>query len=245
MIITALPAIVGGAIAFIKNASGLVFVSIEAACILVPAAVIVVFFRPRRPLPEEYPPSAASEAALGNTRPLIHRIDFDYLPEGSPLGHGWELAKEEIAGTLPKIDALHDEVTPRETIMSIESRGWYALDYPLPHVSVYHGVRFTARIADSGVVYLKLRIWTPERKPREGWLAQLPVGGTIPHGDGSIEWQVSQPKKVLPSGWVLFDLSLPDQVRATFQCPEYQLLGIRVRVSLAISPIDFFGPVTG
>jgi hypothetical protein len=155
------------------------------------------------------------------------------------------LAKEERVGTPPKIDALRDEVTQQETFMSIESRGWYALDYLLQHVSVYHGVRFTARFADGGVVYLKLRTWTPEGKPREKWLAQLPVGGTVPQGDGSIEWQVSQPAKILPGGWVFFDLSLPDQVRATFQCPEYQLLGIRVRGSLAISPIEFFGPVTG
>jgi hypothetical protein len=174
-------------------------------------------------------------------RSLIHQIGFDYLPTSSPLEHGWKFADEDNVGTMPTVTELRDAMVSTRTIVSIKAQGWYGLDYSLPHISVYDSVRFTARFAENGVLYLKSRIWNPEGHERTVWLAQPPVGGTIPHGDGSIEWRVSMPTKVLPNGWILFDLSLPHQMRATLSCSEYRLLGIRVRGSLEVSSAEFFG----
>ena len=173
---------------------------------------------------------------------LIHQIPFDYLPDGPPLEHGWELAKEERVGTMPTITALRDVKISAKTIMAVRDHGWYGLDYALPHVSIYDRVRFTIRFADGGVLYLKFRIWTPAGLARTVWLAQMPVGGTVPHGDGSIEWRISDPTKVLANGWILFDLSLPDQMRRTFALSRFQLLGVRLRGSLDVSSVEFFGP---
>jgi hypothetical protein len=189
-----------------------------------------------------FAPAATVNPITPDTGVLIRRIDFSYLPDGSTLDHGWELAKEENPGTLPKITPLRDVTVCAEVMMSIEKKGWYGLDYLLPHVSVYDRVRFTARFGDSGVLYFKFRVWASEGQEKTVWIAQMPVGGTSPHGDGSIEWRVSMPKKILPDGWIMFDLPLRDQVNATFRRSEYQLLGIRVRGSLDVSPIEFFGP---
>jgi hypothetical protein len=173
---------------------------------------------------------------------LIDQIPFDYLPSGSPLDHGWKLVDEEQVGTMPTIAALRDAKVSTRTIMAVKDHGWYALDYPLPYASIYDRVRFTARFADGGVLYLKFRIWTQEGRTRITWLAQLPVGGTIPHGDGSIEWSISDPTKILANGWILFDLSLPDQMKRTFAPSKFQLLGVRIRGSFDLSCIELFGP---
>jgi hypothetical protein len=174
---------------------------------------------------------------------LIHKIPFGYLPDRSPLDCGWKLANEENIGTMPTITALRDADVSDEIIMAVRDHGWYGLDYTLPYVSIYDRVRFTARFAEGGVLYLKFRIWTAENPARTVWLAQLPVGGTVPHDDGSIEWKISEPTKILANGWILFDVSLPDQMRRTF-CAKFQLLGIRVRGSLDISFVEFFGSRT-
>jgi hypothetical protein len=208
---------------------------------------VVALCRKRAELPEagsEQEPPIPVSAPVQGAPVLIHRIDFDYLDSSSPLEHGWKVAEEKRAGILPTIAPLRDITASPRTIMSITDHGWYGLDYTLPYVSLYDRVQFTARFADGGVLYLKFRVWTPDGKAKDKWLAQLPVGGTVPHGDGSIEWRVSQPTRILPNGWILFDLSLADQVQSTFGPSACQLLGVRVRGSLAVSCIEFSGTST-
>jgi hypothetical protein len=76
-------------------------------------------------------------------------------------------------------------------------------------------------------------VWTFEGKEKTVRIAQMPVGGTSPHGDGSIEWRVSTPKKILPDGWIMFDLPLRDQVN-THGRENFKRVKNRPRGSAAI-----------
>lgn len=105
MILAAIPSIIGGVIAFIKNTSPWQFALVEAACIVIPMTAIVVFFRPKNygaraaPVASQPPPDPAASKlqfgefnqvdigpGIGNQAALIaiHNVEnrYDYRCHG-------------------------------------------------------------------------------------------------------------------------------------------------------------------
>jgi hypothetical protein len=69
------------------------------------------------------------------------------------------------------------------------------------------------------------------------------VGNEPPQKVSAEEWKIFVNGHRLKDGWTSYDLSLPDEMGRTF-LPEGwfyagQLLRLRLRGSLSISPIDF------
>jgi hypothetical protein len=219
---------------------------VSVVCVLFLAAVALQPFLGARELSKGRRMEAdRQEAITVSDRVLLHRVDFDYLPKESLFEHGWKMNPDAVAESPPIVESLPRSEIYKSGNISIKGVGNYGMDYEFAHVLVCDRVKYLARFESNGVVYLKFRIFPRDgSKARIVWLAQLPVGGTVPHRGGSIEWSVSDPTEILPSGWILFDLSLPDQMERTFRVREYQLLGIRIRGSLSISPIEFYGSRT-
>jgi hypothetical protein len=163
----------------------------------------------------------------------LGEITFDYLP-GSPLAHGWALRETNNPPTF-SANEKHG--------LSISAKERYALDYePKPPNGLCGRVELSARYSADAVVYLKVLMEGREAKDSKiGWIA-FRLGNGGPKKEAHNEWAVyvAGSERV---GWVNLRLPLHYYVAQTFGTDQRlvykELLGLRLRGSLDISPIQF------
>jgi len=117
-----------------------------------------------------------------------------------------------------------------------------AIDYKFENYQrTCNRLRFTAKLSGESHVYAKIQIASSDNSspPQIGWIA-CDVGNGAPMSRPSNEWVVYRAPQ--EGGWTLFDLQLPDEVARTFgldgRLKFGEMLGIRLRGSLSISPIE-------
>jgi hypothetical protein len=203
---------------------------------------VIIFFRNRAQTAEIK--TASKKTATAS----MGKIPFDYLPQESPLVHGWALRKEDATGPVPPTFSALSANAPVSVGLSIKPNGWYGMDYPITEAQTTRCNRliFVANFGTDGKVYAFLHM--PSRvvggAPEERWI-QMGVNVGPDRIDG-VEGIVGIIGKELRGGWVSFDVSLVDIVERTFGkrqlfYGEYgKLLKIRFRGSLSISEVEFY-----
>ena len=168
----------------------------------------------------------------------ISEIRFDYLP-ASLLDNGWVPANSNVGasgnGSIP-LDC------PGGLTRVAGSSD--AVDFRLEKFQrACNGLRFRAKLCDGAHVYAKVQLVPSDGRnvPKSGWIA-CDIGDKSPEQRPHEEWVIfRKPQKY---GWALFDLYLPDEIKRTFGHREGfelgELLGIRLRGSLSVSPIKLY-----
>ncbi len=164
----------------------------------------------------------------------ITEISFGYLP-ASLLDNGWKPADSQVT---PSLTCSSSSERPGGLTREAESSD--ALDFALEkHQRVSNHLRFEAKLFDGAHVYARIQLIAKDGRPsKAGWIA-CDVGNKPLGKRPGNEWVIYR----LPqnTGWTLFDLSLPHEVRETFGKDEGfefgELLSLRLRGSLSVSPI--------
>ena len=203
---------------------------------------VIMYFRNRAQTAEiKTAPKKTSAASMG-------KIRFDYLPQESPLVHGWALRKEIATGPVPPTFSSLSANAPVAIGLSIKPNGWYGMDYPIAEAQKTRCNRliFAANFGIDGKAYAFLHM--PSRivggTSEERWIQMgVNVGPDRIEGDEGIVGIIG---KELRDGWVSFDVSLPDIVERTFGKRQLffgehgKLLRIRFRGSLSISEVELY-----
>lgn len=185
-------------------------------------------------------PSSTEPEKLGD-------IPFDYLPDESPLQHGWVLPEPDESGSTTRFSSLPAD-SPVRTGLSVT--GWNPKDYPIVEArkTKCNLLRFAANFEIDGRMYTLIQMpsSTVGQGSQERWI-QMGVNIGASHIDDRYdEGVVSISGKSLRGGWESFDILLDDVVRDTFGKRGFiygaygKLLRIRLRGSLSISPIEFY-----
>jgi hypothetical protein len=174
---------------------------------------------------------------FGGHQDGISRIRFDYLPD-SPTKHGWEL----VEGTVnPPVHSVASD-GPTQECIELRSHGKYAVDFKMPE-KLRHSdkIEYYAKYSVGATFYIQVQLSTRDGiKVREGWIAIFP-GKAPPKQESTQEWSVHFPATPLGSGWLRFELSLPEMVESTFGRDGWvydRLNRIRLRGNICLSPID-------
>jgi hypothetical protein len=174
----------------------------------------------------------------------LGRINFDYLPS-IPTDHGWSLGFD---GTTPEEsdepEFLAAQDSPVTGSLAIKEKGRYYIDFKVDQVqSLANVVEYYIQPSKSGTFYLNVNICPHDRsQTRNVWLCHV-IGTGAPRQLNRSEWRVEVEGEVLEDGWILIKLSINDEIAATFgnEGFVYQSLRcLRIRGSLAISPITFY-----
>jgi hypothetical protein len=178
---------------------------------------------------------------LYRRRSRTHAIQFIYRDQ--PTGHMWTLAKEKTAGVQPTLTPVPGAPLPGS--VSIGPGGPYALDYEVePQDMICERVKLAAKISRNTIFYTLVRVAEAGGTNfRSVWLAHVfGVGNEPPKKTSDSEWTVYTTGEDLGKGWMRFDLSLPEEVLKTYGTEGLvyrdQLLTVRLRGALSISPID-------
>jgi len=165
----------------------------------------------------------------------VAKVSFQYLP-ANPLSNGWRLAD-------PERPSLEYSVPPdRGDGLAVSAAD--AIDYDLEkYQRTANHVRFSAKLSDKSYLYAKVRLVSRDGRSvsRVGWIT-CDTGAGPPRKESRDEWVIHRtPGK---DGWTTFDLFLPEEVSQTFGKAEglqfSELLGFRLRGSLAVSPINVY-----
>lgn len=155
----------------------------------------------------------------------------------SPLETGWGLAGESNSS---QIKFSFPSANPGGLELAADST--QAIDYAAPEqLRGCSRIRFRAKLTRDAHVYAKVELVSSSGGSRViGWIA-CSVGDKVAQKVANNEWLISRPQ--LPDGWALFDLSIPDEINRSHFRKEQSLefsgfLGIRLRGSLAVSPIE-------
>jgi hypothetical protein len=171
----------------------------------------------------------------------IHEIRFDYLPD-SPVNNGWTLGLEGETQVAPEFMAARDSPIPGSLL--IKDRGAYYLDYEVePHARVADTVEFYVKFTANSVFYLKVRLVSRDKSKADiVWLAHVPGSEPAKEYD-SREWTVFVTGDILENGWRRVTLPIAAEVDQTFGRKGWvyqELLGIRFRGTISVSPITFY-----
>ncbi len=171
---------------------------------------------------------------------LVGVIEFQYLPS-PPTEHGWTLQVENKEDVSPVFRSAIDAPSPGS--ISIVSRGSYYLDYHLdPSLSFSDVVECAIKPGEVGTLYLRVRVKTADNSANKSvWIAHT-LGTGKPTQSGE-EWGIEIPGSHVGNGWRSIRCLLRDEVRATCGQEGWiydQVLCIRIRGTLSISPIKFY-----
>lgn len=171
----------------------------------------------------------------------IGQIDFNYLPS-APTEHGWILGFDSNApeNRPPEFSAAQD--SPVVGSLAIKGKK-YKIDYNVTSAQVLANiVEYCVKPID-GAFYLKVDVSSLDRmRVKNVWLRHV-IGTGAPIKINPSEWSFEVQGEILENEWVLVKLSLDDEVKATFGKEGFvyqKLQGVRIRGSMAISPITFY-----
>lgn len=182
---------------------------------------------------------------FGATIREVGKIRFDYLPD-SPIKHGWQLDFDSKTPPeqrkAPQFSAAHPAPIPGSC--SIVDNGRYSLNHAIGQVqSLANLVEYCIKPSQYGSFYLRVTVRSRDgSQTRSVWLRHV-IGTGMPYQVGPNEWSFYINGELLEDGWVLVKLSLEDEVSCSFGTQGYvyqNLLSVRFRGSLSISPISFF-----
>ena len=168
----------------------------------------------------------------------IGDIRFSYPV--SPVDQGWELAAGSETSQL--VFSAPAEYPFGLTISATPNQ---AIDYNVPKdLKIGNRVRFETRLSDGAYVYARVQLTSRDarRVSKVGWIA-CGVGDKPAKKISDVEWLIYRMPR--DNGWTLFDLSLPEEVsNSHFGQQEglrfYELVTIRLRGTLSVSPIEFY-----
>ena len=182
---------------------------------------------------------------FGATIREVGKIRFDYLPD-SPIKHGWQLdfdsKTQPEQRKAPQFFAVHSAPIPGS--LSIVDNGRYSLNHTIGQVqSLANLVEYCIKPARHGTFYLRVTVRSRDgSQTRNVWLRHV-IGTGIPCQINPSEWSFDVKGELLEDGWVLVKLSMEDEVARSYGSQGYvfqNLLSVRFRGSLSISPISFF-----
>ena len=181
----------------------------------------------------------------GGSLRKLGQIRFDYLPS-PPTKNGWRIGFDKItpAEQRKAPDFAAADPAPLPGSLSISDNGRYSIDYTVEQVqSLANLVEYYVKPTSDGTIYLKVLLSSRDGSHEKNvWLRHV-IGTGMPRQINSSEWSLDVQGELLEHGWALVKLSLEDEVARTFgkQGFIYQrVTGVRIRGSLAISPITFY-----
>ncbi len=173
----------------------------------------------------------------------IGEIDFDYLPEDLTQ-HGWALGLEGLEKVPPTFSRPSD--VPSGRALQIDSSSRYYLDYAVnPAERLTDVVRLSVKTTAQALstFYFLVTVETANgAQSRSVWISHK-VGRQKPSKVNRKEWLVYIDGRPEGNGWIAAELQLRREVAATFGTEGWvlrDLLAIRVRGSISVSPIEMF-----
>jgi hypothetical protein len=167
------------------------------------------------------------------------RISFDYLP-ANPLHNGWVLSSPGKPTVNPSV--------PPDRPDGLRIKAEDAIDHDVEkYQRVCNHVRFSAKLSEHSYAYVRVRMSSQDSESvsKMGWIA-CDVGARAPRKESSGEWVIY--REPANDGWAEFDLLLPAEVERTFGQDQglkfMELIGIRLRGSISVSPISLFREVS-
>lgn len=168
---------------------------------------------------------------------------IQFVDPGNPLGRRdrWTAAPDNADPCFPDFSGTED--IPGGLRIKVEQR--FAMDYK-SCPSDCEELRYLAQCSDSSVVYVHIEVVSSDHQTRDVWIAYVPRSSQPrPYDDGVNEWTIGRVGDPYENGWRYFTLTLREDVAHTFGTMtgawSYQrLLGIRLRGSISISPVEFY-----
>lgn len=187
-------------------------------------------------------PRALEASVARAVREKLGEIRFDY--PGSPLDR-WEFRSDNPQNTsMPRFSSPGEY--PGGLTMSAPASHHIDLK-PDPHHRVCNRLRFQMKLTHDcpeSYVYVMARITSKDGRTvsKPCWIA-CDVGNEPPAKHGPDEWIIYG--KPSANGWTPFDLPLPEEIRKSCFGQEQglefnELLSIRLRGSVSVSPIELY-----
>lgn len=172
----------------------------------------------------------------------LKKIAYSYLPQ-SPLDNGWTVAyRDEDAH--PEFSANHVNGETR-LVMSVRQK--FAMDYSIVSgAKIARRVTFSAKHTANTMIFMQFNLKSGDgRTTAQRWV-KLELGSlpAVVTKDYPSEYTLWVQGVLEPDEWVLFDLSLLKVIEETWQKQGWHyesVLKVRLRGSVSISPISFFG----
>jgi hypothetical protein len=199
--------------------------------------LLILLFRMRAPNRR----AGLAQSDQERTARKVGQICFDYLPD-TPASHGWTIGLDNGTLEQPSFSGVPNAPVPGS--IAIQAHGRYFMDYAVdPHAMLADRVAVTAKYSNDAVIYAKIRVQSRDgARSKTVWLAEQ-IGSSRDEQCNESEWEFFSPGDLLDGGWLALTLSLCDQVTTSFGRQGWvfgQLIGFRVRGSLALSPLTLY-----
>jgi hypothetical protein len=166
-----------------------------------------------------------------------------FTEPNNPLGQRglWTAAPDNAVPCFPEFSGTED--IPGGLRIKVEQR--FAMDCK-SCPSDCDELRYLAQYSGSSVVYVNIEVVSSDRQIKDVFIAY--VSGSSqpkPYADGVNEWSIGRAGDPCENGWRYFIHPLREDVACTFGTMAgawsyKRLLGVRLRGSISISPIEFY-----